>query len=48
MYCTCRVREVDDDVADLTETMSAFVEAEELGDCGGGVGEDLSWRNIRR
>ncbi len=48
MYGACGMRDVDGDVADLTEAMSAFVEAEELGDCGGGVNEDLSWGNIGR
>jgi hypothetical protein len=46
MYRTGAVGDVDGNVADLAETVSTFVEAEELGNGGGGVGAEFSRRHV--
>lgn len=43
---TGAVGDVDSNVADLAETVSAFVEAEELGDGGSGLGAEFSRRHV--
>lgn len=39
---TRRVRDVDDDVADLTQAVRTFVEAQELRNHGSGLGTEFS------
>lgn len=48
VYGTCRVRDVYYDVADLAEAVGSLVQAEKLGDHGGGLGAELSWRDVCR
>ena len=44
---TGTVGDINGDVTDLTEAMSTFVQAEEFGDGGGGLGAKLSWGYMR-
>ena len=38
--------DVDHDVADLAESVGSLVQAEKLGDHGGGLGAQLSWGDV--
>lgn len=42
------MRYVDNNITNLTKAMGAFVEAEELRDHRGGVGQELSWGDMGR